>query len=422
MPNTAQRNPTPGEDTGLVRHVLVVDDSRAQRMVLSASLKRWGYAVTEAASGAEALDICRDRPVDMVLSDWVMPGIDGLEFCRRFRGLPREGYGYFILLTSKSEKAAVALGLEAGADDFLTKPVAPDELRARIAAGERILRMERELSEKNRLVSSALAEIRQLYDALDRDLAEARNLQQSLVRDRQGIFPGAEISLLLRPSGHVGGDLVGYFPVGGTRVGIFSLDVSGHGVASALLTARLAGLLSSAAPDQCIALERNAEGRFSGRQPADVARRLNAILLNEIETDQYLTLLYAILDLDTGGVEMVQAGHPHPAVQRADGRLETVGHGGMPIGLLADADYETVTLRLHPGDRMLLLSDGITECARNGEELGEAGLRRMMNENRALGGARFLEALTWDLADYAGTEDFSDDVSAALVEYSGSAG
>jgi sigma-B regulation protein RsbU (phosphoserine phosphatase) len=160
-----------------IRNVLVVDDSRMQRRILSASLQRWGFAVREAASGPEALDICRDHPPDLVMSDWMMPGMDGLEFCREFRANARDSYGYFILLTSKSGKEEIAHGLDAGADDFLTKPVSASELRARIAAGDRILRMERELTEKNRLVKSTLDELQSLYDALDSDLIEAKKLQ-----------------------------------------------------------------------------------------------------------------------------------------------------------------------------------------------------------------------------------------------------
>ena len=125
----------------------------------------------------------------------------------------RKSYGYFILLTSKSDKEEVAHGLDAGADDFLTKPVNAGELRARISAGARILGMERELTEKNRLIKSTLDELQVLYDSLDSDLIEAKKLQQSLVRERHRDFgprglPDAAIG------GHVGGDLVGMFPTG----------------------------------------------------------------------------------------------------------------------------------------------------------------------------------------------------------------
>ena len=122
--------------------VLIVDDSRLQRKIISASLLRRGYDVREADSGVSALTVCAEWPPDVVLSDWMMPEMDGLEFCQKFKALPREGYGYFILLTSKSAKDEVAQGLQCGADDFLTKPVNGLELRARLAAGERIIQMQ----------------------------------------------------------------------------------------------------------------------------------------------------------------------------------------------------------------------------------------------------------------------------------------
>ena len=96
------------------RKVLVVDDSRAQRTALRLQLSRWGYEVTEAESGQAALSLCRKNSFDMILSDWVMPEMDGVTFCRNFRALENETYGYFVLLTSKSEKAEIAKGLESG--------------------------------------------------------------------------------------------------------------------------------------------------------------------------------------------------------------------------------------------------------------------------------------------------------------------
>ena len=400
------------------RHVLVVDDSRGQRRLLARMLSGWGHIVREAASGAEALALCREGPVDLVLSDWMMPGMSGLEFCRAFRSLPRTGYGYFILLTSKTEKNAVAQGLQEGADDFLSKPVNPEELRARITAGERILRMERELQEKNRLVSDTLARLQSVHDSLDRDLQQARQLQQSLVRERDRRFGPAQVSLLLRPSGHVGGDLVGFFPIGADRVGLHAIDVSGHGVTSALLTARLAGLFSGAVPEQNIAMMPAAGGGFQGRPPADVAAAMNRVMLEEIDTDHYCTLIYAELTPESGAVRLVQAGHPHPLIQRADGTVEFLGTGGLPVGLVPGARYEGIDTMLRPGDRLLILSDGVTECDDpDGRELGEEGLQRLVGTLTGLHGQAFLDALLEALASFAGTSEFRDDVSAVLLEY-----
>ncbi len=357
---------------------------------------------------------------DFVLSDWMMPGMTGLDFCRAFRSLPHDSYGYFVLLTSKSEKGEVARGLDVGADDFLAKPVNADELRARLQAGERMLSMQREVTEKNRLLRATLDELRALYDSLDRDLIEARKIQQALVRDRHRDFGPASISLLLRPSGHVGGDLVGYLPMSSRKVAFFSIDVSGHGVASAMLAARLAGMLSGSGLDGGFSPLSNGAGYADPWPPEIVAANLNRILLDVVRVEPYLTCIYAIADLRTGRVGLVQAGHPHPIVLRADGRIDRVGTGGLPIGLIRDAGYDRVELTLDPGDRLFLMSDGMTECSdASGQEIGHDGIVALAARYRHLRGEEMLDAIVADLERHTPGRDPSDDISAVVFDFFG---
>lgn len=416
-----KRTETPiGVPTPHRARVLVVDDSRAQRKMLSMQLSRWDYDVAEAASGEEAILACQDEEFDIVLSDWMMDGMSGLDLCQAFRALEQEGYAYFILLTSKSEKTEIADGLEAGADDFLTKPVASGELRARLRAGERIVGMHKELVQKNRLLGQALMDLQRVHETLDRDLVEARKLQQTLVRERFRDWGYGAATLFLRPSGHVGGDLAGFFEIDETRVALFSVDVSGHGVASAMMTARLAGYLSGASPEQNIALRIGPDAKRDSWPPEEVASRFNRAMLEDIQVDQYFTMAYAEVDLHSGHVSLVQAGHPHPLILRADGRIDRLGNGGLPIGLIPDAVHERVSAQLMPGDRLFLLSDGVTECpSPEGKDLGEEGIIDLLHRNRNLESGAFLDAMIWDLASFMGSEDFPDDVSGLLFDYSG---
>jgi phosphoserine phosphatase RsbU/P len=396
--------------------VLLADDSRAQRRVLASALARWGYAVEEAASGLEALEAARARPFDFVLSDWMMPGMDGPALCRAFRALPRDGYGYFILLTAKNDREEVARGLEAGADDFLAKPVNLAELQARMLAGGRIVAMQRELTLRHAETQAALQALTALNAAMDRDLEEARKLQMTLVRERQRDFGAVRVSVMLQPSGHVGGDLVGYFPMPPGRVGVYAVDVAGHGVTSAIMAARLAGMLAGAEPDGNVM----AAGVADALPPEQVAARLNAAMLEGMQVETYFTCVYAQADLLTGRVDLVQAGHPHPLILRAGGRVERVGDGGLPIGLIPGAAWDRVTLWLQPGDRLLLMSDGMTEAADpHGAELGEDGLARLVARHAAIRGHDFLQALLWGIEAWTGEADISDDVSAVLLEWAG---
>jgi sigma-B regulation protein RsbU (phosphoserine phosphatase) len=395
-------------DIGVSRRVLVVDDSRAQRHLLAVQLARWGYAVTEAATGADALALARAQDFDFVISDWMMPGLTGPELCHAFRALPRDGYGYFILLTSKSGQEAIATGLDGGADDFLTKPVSAVELRARLRAGDRILGMQAELLAKNHA-------LRRIHDALEADLSQARRLQQSLIRDRYRSYPAGAVALMMRPSGHVGGDLVGMVDLMPGRIGLYAVDVAGHGVAAALMTARLAGLLSESSGDRNIALEVALDGRRRVVPPDQVAVRLNRLMAEEFGVEQYFTLIWAELDLANGHVALVQAGHPHPLILRAGGRVEVVGSGGFPIGLLPDADWQPVDFVLNPGDRLMIPSDGLTECPGADGELGLSGLSRLLRRTADLDGRAALAAIESALSAYAGAE-FPDDLSAILFD------
>lgn len=412
----------PASQASAIRRVLVVDDSRAQLLTLSTILKNWGLETIEARSGEEALAHCNDHAIDLVISDWLMPGMSGLDLCRAFRNVRRDRYIYFILLTSRDSREDVALGLSAGADDFLSKPLDTNELRARIAAGDRLVSAQRELLEKNQLLGHALDELQQVYDALSRDLAEARVFQQSLVPQRFIKTDGAEISLLLRPSGHVGGDLVGAFPVSKTQMALFAIDVSGHGVASALLGARLAGLFNGRNPSQNIALAKAEDGAIELRELGEVCGDLNKILNEDIESELYATMTLVDCNMANGQVRIVQAGHPPATILRHDGRIESVESGNLPIGLIDGARYQREELQLRPGDRLIICSDGVTECSGpDGDMFERSRLVSFLSGARGVPGPDTLDGLVARLVDHAGSEDLDDDVSAVLLDFEGAA-
>ncbi len=153
--------------------VLIVDDDLVSLRLLRGYLEKWGYEVVEAPNGAVAWSLFQDADFRLVIVDWMMPEVDGLELVRRIRSCEQPGYVYCILLTARSEKEDLVQGMDAGADDFLSKPFDRDELRVRLREGERIVRLERGAMEK----TLALQEV---HEALAEGQALARLGQQAV--------------------------------------------------------------------------------------------------------------------------------------------------------------------------------------------------------------------------------------------------
>lgn len=131
-------------------HVLIADDEAVSRKLLERYLERWGHQVAVACDGRQAWELFQKGDYPIVVTDWMMPEMDGIELIRRIRGSEHADYVYTILLTARSHKEDLVEGMEAGADDFVTKPFDRDELRVRLREGERIVKLERDLAERSR--------------------------------------------------------------------------------------------------------------------------------------------------------------------------------------------------------------------------------------------------------------------------------
>ena len=147
--------------------ILVAEDDKTSRRLLEVSLARSGYGVVSVEDGREAWEILqRPDPPRLVILDWMMPGRDGIDVCRELRSQQRDAYIYVMLVTTKTRAADIVAGLEAGADDYLTKPYDPHELRCRVANGARILALQAELAGKIEELQHALTHVKQLQGLL----------------------------------------------------------------------------------------------------------------------------------------------------------------------------------------------------------------------------------------------------------------
>ena len=168
------------------QRVLVAEDDAMFRKILQSWLQGWAYQVTVAEDGTKAWEILQQvRPPELLILDWVMPGIDGTELCRRIRDRQRGPYQYILLVTANDDKQDVVRGLEAGADDYLTKPFDRSELRARLRVGRRILTLQDDLIQaREELRFQATHDVLTgiwnrgaLLDLLQRELQRAARIQ-----------------------------------------------------------------------------------------------------------------------------------------------------------------------------------------------------------------------------------------------------
>ncbi|MEO1773729.1 MAG: SpoIIE family protein phosphatase [Pseudomonadota bacterium] len=400
--------------------ILLVDDSRSLRLTVGQTLRRLGFEVVEAASGEEGLDRLAAGDIQLVLSDWMMPGVDGPTMIRRLR--ERSGpddFHYVIMMTAKQDKAALAIGFDAGADDFIAKPLDGTELAARLRAGRRLVALHNTLAKQKKETENALISTKEMYGKLQADLAVASTLQREYLPPPVASVNGTTVASLCRFAGHVGGDHVGYFPIGEHSVGIFSIDVSGHGVASSLLAIRLAQFFAPRNSTESIAFERDTMGRVIARPPQEVLTELNNRTTGSLDHDLYFTMAYAVVDLPSGDVSLCSAGH-WPAIVFDPSGAISFSEIGMapPIGLLEDATFPAARLTLRPGERLMLYSDGITEAehADGSGQLGQEGIRRLVSTAASESMEGLLPTLWHHLAQQGGETGIDDDVSAIVIE------
>jgi sigma-B regulation protein RsbU (phosphoserine phosphatase) len=392
--------------------VLIAEDDPVARRLLQKTLEGWGYQVVVAEDGLEAWRLFQENEFSLVVSDWMMPAMDGEELVRRIRGCGRPGYVFIILLTAKSQRREVLEGMAAGADDCVVKPFDPDELRARLRAAERIIRLEEQLLQRNRILSERNAQ-------MEADLRMAREVQQALLPQRYPTFPAGarpQESALgfcdrYLPNGEVGGDFFDVLPLSDTQAGVFIGDVMGHGVRSALVTAMVRALLEGF---------RNLEA-----DPAWCLEQMNRgllAMLGQPGVPVFLTAFYMVLDVTTGEMRYANAGHPCPLHVRPKAgevvKLPAPGRAlGPPLGVREQPGYEVGTAIVQPGELVILFTDGIVEeTDANQEMFGEQSLLQAIQQRIATPPGRMFDELLAEVHQFSGAKDFADDVCLLSVE------
>ncbi len=390
---------------------MVADDDPIQRDLLEASLSSWGHEVVCVENGRRAWQLLQAEPrFSVLLTDWLMPELDGVELCRLLRRKQSDYYLPVILITSRDGPHDLVEALYSGADAFLKKPFEPSQLLAQIHVAERILKLEERLARQ-------LRDLRVANDRLETDLASAAMVQSSLLPDVSPKIHGIDFEWIYQACERLGGHMFNVFRLDEKRVGMYVLDVSGHGTSAALQSVSLSHALTPF--DQqggILKVVSQSMGRYDVVPPAEVARHLNRNFPLIEKSGQFFTFLYAILDVDSRLVRYVRAGHPPPIVANGHSVRCLEKGGGIPIGIMPEAEYEEERIQLAAGDSLVFYTDGVLETLnRHGEAFGLDRLVRSLTDSRG-GIGEQLGSLQRKLEEFSLGEPRRDDVTIVGLE------
>ncbi len=328
--------------------ILVADDQPHVVEALRLLLKPEGFQIHTVDSPAAILDALQQHTFDVVLMDLnyardTTSGREGLDVIGGIR--QTDTVTPIVVMTAWSTVTLAVEAMQRGARDFIQKPWDNQRLLT-------IVRTQSELGRASR--RAAILETKQ-----KQDLELASQVQRHLLPHRCPDISTLACSAGCTPAGVVGGDYYDFIGIDGDRTGIAVGDVSGKGVAAALLMASLQGLLRSLAPGCGASIDR-------------LLVETNRRLFGTIPSNKYATLFYGVYSETGRSLVYANAGHNPPIVLRAEGEIERLTSGGPVLGLFGEVLFTTGVLHLGQGDRLLLYTDGVTEAlSESGEEFGE---------------------------------------------------
>ncbi|MBO3463002.1 SpoIIE family protein phosphatase [Aetokthonos hydrillicola Thurmond2011] len=323
-------------------HILVIDDDTAVQILLKRMLERQGYVVVTASNGQEGITQALACHPALIICDWVMSGLSGLEVCKYIKANPKLSTTFFILLTSLDSVADRVKGLDAGADDFIAKPIEKNELQARVRAGLRLHQLSRDLQAQKQI--------------LEAELAEAAEYVKSLLPPV--MKQPFNIDFRFIPSRQLGGDCFDYYWLDSNYLAVYLLDTAGHGLRATLPSISVLNLLRS----------RALKG-LNYYQPSEVLEALNETFQINYQNDKYFTIWYGVYNKPKRQLIYASGGHPPALLVSSKSmsvkevkRLKT---SGLPVGMFPQVKYTNGFCDVGEDSTLYIFSDGVYEITQS---------------------------------------------------------
>ncbi len=388
------------------RRILFVDDELNILYAYKRNLRSY-FEVETASNGKDAIDkIMTQEPFAVVISDYRMPEMDGIELLHKVREISPDTVR--IILTGYADlQTAIDAINEGNIYRFLTKPIPNDKLVAALNDSIELNRLVTTEKELNRKLNDA-------YSTIKQDLETAADLQRQFLPENNVEIGECSFNWMYLPSVFVSGDTFNFFPLSEDAIAFYCADVSGHGVPAAFLSVSLSRTLGIGLRNQLLVNPNNYNEIYP---PSLVIKKLNEQFLSTGDNSEYFTMIYGIIDLKNNSISFSQAGHPNPIYIKSGEQAIYLVSRGFPVGILPEAEYYDQTIPFHKGDKFVIFTDGITECAGVKKKTQAATmLLDFFNNHVSLDAAQILEALPKIMKTWTQGEDFYDDITMLLIE------
>ena len=363
--------------------ILIVDDDLDILELLKMNLEPEGYNVQTAKDGESAIRSACANPPDLILLDVMMPQKSGFEVIEELKNIEDTKNVPVILVTARGQTEDKVLGLDTGADDYITKPFDLREVNARVEAVLGRTRPIKYINPLMRAMGDKFSE--EGLQQLAGHLQAAAAIQNKLLPEQAPRLEGFDIATLLQSSTSVSGDFYDFIPLNETQIGLVLGDVKGNGIPAALLMV----MIRTALRLLC----------HEADTPASILKRVNDLVVGDTEADLFATMVYGIVDVAHSTFTYSNGGHCYPFHWKHTGEMEVLKTSGMLIGAFEEATFSSDSCSLSPGDILVFYTDGITETERGEGESAVSGQQSAISnkglpidENRLDAGFRNLNA------------------------------